>query len=165
MREKKKIYGGRMEGNWNNCNKCQFVAVACSIHLEHTAQAFSTFFIRTKDTEYKNFVYIHFILIYSKKQWMAASTTFILIFTIMLWSLYCVINRHIYTYMYMWCICVNSRKILLVDILNILHVKKYVKISHELELQVCGVLMNSISSVTKCTICQLVPESKHSIQC
>lgn len=43
--------------------------------------------------------------------------------------------------------------------------KKYIKISHELEPQVCGVLMNSISSVTKCTICQLVPESKHSIRC
>lgn len=162
MREKKKIYGGRREGNWNKCNKSH-----CSIskHLEHTAQAFSPFFSGTKDLKYKNVVYIHFIWIYSKRQWMAVATKFVLIFTIMLWSLYCVINRHIYTYMYMWCICVNSRKILLVDILNILHVKKYIKRSHKLEPQVCGVLMNSISSVTKCTICQLVPESKHSIRC
>lgn len=84
MREKKKIYGGRMEGNWNNCNKCQFTAVACSIHLGHTVQAFSPFFLGTKDMVSKNVVYIHFILIYIKRQRMAESSKFVLIFTIML---------------------------------------------------------------------------------
>lgn len=132
------IYDGRMEGNWNTCNKCQFIVVACSIHLGHIVQAFSPFFIGTKDMEYKNVVYIHFILIYIKRQRMAKSTKFVFIFTIMLWSLYCVRNTHIYTYIYMWCICVNLRKILLVDILNILHVKNILRYPMSYNLKFVG---------------------------